>query len=117
MIVTRSPRLVTRCLKLARPSDPGCETRIREVLEGREGIYRVDVLPLRHQVAVTYDLCHLRLATIEGWLGDAGFSLDVSIIPRLHRQWVHFTEENEANHQAHLPHCCNKPPVNRRTAR
>jgi len=64
------------------------------LLEGLEGIDHVELSNDR-QITVHYSLDAVTLEAIEALLVDRGFHLDNSLLQRMRRALIHYTEENQ----------------------
>ena len=64
------------------------------LLEGLEGIDHVELSNDR-QITVHYSLDTVTLEAIEALLVDRGFHLDNSLLQRMRRALIHYTEENQ----------------------
>ncbi len=73
--------------------------KIKGVLEARVDADRGDVF-------VEYDLALCSEEAIEKWMAQAGFVLDDSVMERVKRGWIHYTEENEQDALSAEPHPC-----------
>ncbi len=63
-------------------------------LEGLDGIDLVEHSN-DHQITVYYSLDSVTLEAIEALLVDRGFHLDNSLLQRMRRALIHYTEENQ----------------------
>jgi copper chaperone CopZ len=70
------------------------------------GVTGVKIDADKKDVFVEYDLLKCREEAIEHWMVKTGFKLDESIMQRLKRGWVHYTEENELDSLGAKPHSC-----------
>lgn len=61
-------------------------------------------------VTVTYDLRHVTLTAIEAWLTANGHPLSNNLLPRLHRRWLAFKDDNRRDQAAIIHQCCSVPP-------
>src|SRR3972149_11696349 len=72
-----------------------------------KGIRQVTINVEKGDIFVEYDLLECREEAIERCLVETGFVLDDSLMEKIKRGWIHFTEENE---QSELKHgsapCC-----------
>jgi hypothetical protein len=64
------------------------------LLEGLDGIDHV-AHSNDHQITVYYSLDSVTLEAIEALLADRGFHLDNSLLQRMRRALIHYTEENQ----------------------
>lgn len=64
-------------------------------------------------VEVSYDLVDTSLEQVEDALQTAGARLDHSVLAKLHRAMLHYTEETELGNlkAPRRNSCCNRPPV------
>jgi len=70
-----------------------------------------NVLVDGNRIRITYDLLQVTEKQIEAALGEIGVQLGGGWLERLHRGWVHDSEETELeNRAASAAPCCNKPP-------
>lgn len=65
-----------------------------QLLRDCEGILRAERISDK-QLRVTYDLRHATLAAIEELLETVGFHLDNSLLHRMRRALIRYTEENQ----------------------
>ncbi len=70
------------------------------------GVVGVRIEAEKRDVFVEYDLLKCREEAIEHYMVKVGFKLDDSIMERLKRGWVHYTEENEMDALGVKPRSC-----------
>jgi hypothetical protein len=58
-------------------------------------VINADVNVEEKEIFVEYDLEMCREEAIEHWLVQIGFVLEDSLMERIKRGWIHYTEENE----------------------
>lgn len=94
--MNQDPVIKQRSLYFLRDSDseqpPAREAAL--VLRELEGVYTADAQQ-DHCVSLSYDLRHICLEIIESVLADLGFCLDNSLMARLQRGLIYYTEDNE----------------------
>jgi hypothetical protein len=76
------------------------------LLKKIKGVTEVRVDADRGDVYVEYDLGECCEEAIEKWMVQAGFVLYDSVMERLKRGWIHYTEENERDALSAEPHPC-----------
>ncbi|MFQ5428198.1 MAG: heavy-metal-associated domain-containing protein [Thermodesulfobacteriota bacterium] len=77
-------------------------------LKRLKGVVGVEIDKEAKEVFVEYDLLKCTEADIEKKMLDEGFILDGSIVERLKRGWIHYTEDNEQEAMRAEPKpCCN----------
>ncbi len=60
----------------------------------------------KKNVSVEYDLRLCSEEAIEHWMVKTGFVLDDSLMERMKRGWIHYTEENTRDNLGSKPHSC-----------
>lgn len=110
-MTTHDAHQVTRTLKVTEMVCPECDAIIAEALSALGGVSRVEADWNRNRVTVAYDLHRVRLQEVEKLLAEIGYPPDPGLFQRKKREWLHFTEQNEADNLKHVGHCCSKPPV------
>jgi len=77
-----------------------------EEIKKVKGITKVKIDVQEKEVTVEYDIHNCCEEAIEHWMIKASFVLDDSLMQRLKRGWIHYTEENEQDALASKPHSC-----------
>ena len=77
-----------------------------EEIKKVHGITNVQVHAQEKEVSVEYDIHDCCEEAIEHWMVKTGFVLDDSLMQRLKRGWIHYTEENEQDALSNKPHSC-----------
>ncbi len=111
MTTTHDTHPVTRTLKVTEMVCPECNAIIADALKALDGVQAVNPDWRKNVVAVTYDLHKVRVQEVEKLLAEIGYPPDPDFLHRKKRDWLHFTEQNEADNLKHVGHCCSKPPV------
>lgn len=89
--------------------------KLEAVLKDIKGVKEVTVELDKGDILVEYDLEWCSEADIEKAMQDAGFVLDDSIVEKLKRGWIHYTEENEQDNLHHKPtSCCDVDEIERK---
>jgi copper chaperone len=91
--------LKTRHLKVENYTCIGCAAALSESLSKLPGVKKVRSDQLTGEVEVTYDLMEVELSDIEKTLQETGFPVKQSLVSRLKRNLIHFTEDNERDNQ------------------
>lgn len=84
----------------------GSPDELEALLKKISGVTEVRVDAGSSDVFVEYDLARCSEEAIEKWMTQAGFALDDSVMERLKRGWIHYTEENEQDALSREPHPC-----------
>ncbi len=83
--------------------------------ENLEGVSRVDIDLKMGDVVVEYDLRKCKEEDIEQLMTEMGFVLEDSLLWRLKRGWIHYTEDNEVDAMKTKPHsCCDVDEIERK---
>jgi len=76
-----------------------------------KGVLGVEIDLEAKEVTVEYDLLKCTEADIEKKMIEEGFTLDASIVQKLKRGWLHYTEDNEQEAMRAEPKpCCSIEP-------
>lgn len=89
---------------------PEWEARLRD----RHGVTEVRVCREKSEVFVEYDLLECRETDIEHWMVEEGFVLDDSLMERIKRDWIHYTEDNELDSMRARHSCCDTTEIDRK---
>ena len=82
---------------------------VSELLD-KDGVIDASLDTAQQKLDFTYDLEKINLKTIEHALAHQGYNLSSSLLSRLKRNWLHYTEENELeNYNAPAQPCCSHP--------
>ena len=82
---------------------------MNELLD-KDGVIDASLDTAQQKLKFTYDLEKINLKMIEQTLGHQGYTLSSSLLSRLKRNWLHYTEENELeNYNAPAQPCCSHP--------
>lgn len=104
-----------RQIDLSQPLTAEVEQRMVACLMAMKGIRAFELQP--QTLCVEYDLLEVSEEQIEYQLQKLDVAVSNSLLSKVKRAFIHFSEQNELdNAAAHLP-CCNKPPVLSSTAR
>lgn len=75
-------------------------------LQNCKGITNLRIDVENMDLFAEYDLQHCREEDIERCMVETGFVLEDSLMERLKRGWIHFTEENEQSEFKHKAAAC-----------
>lgn len=84
--------------------------RVKELLEGIDGIQAVQVDDQKKLVRLDYDLRKIIFESVENSLHDAGLILSRKLKERIKRGMAKFTEQNELDNLKVTPASCHKDP-------
>lgn len=82
------------------------------ILKSCKGISNIRIDVEKGDLFAEYDLQNCRREDIERCMIETGFVLDDSMMEKLKRGWIHFTEENEQAELKHKgPACCDMTEI------
>ncbi len=93
----------------------GTRAELEDMLAKIKGVQKAVVDIDKGDAFVEYDLDECTEEDIEDFMVDGGFMLDDSIMQRVKRGWIHYTEENEKDNLHHRPKsCCDVDEIERK---